>query len=61
MNDLVGAVLPGTTFLVLVILTIYLVASNSQLLLIVGVCALLGGTMGYVAAGRAGREYRGRW
>ena len=57
MGDLVGAVLAGTIFLVLVALTIYVVVSNSTLLTIVGICAATGGALGYLRARAVGRAY----
>ncbi len=60
MDNLVGAFLAGTVFLIFVALAIYVVASNSALLTIVGVCAIAGGISGYVRARVVGRRYAGR-
>jgi len=60
MDSLVGAFLAGTVFLVFVALAIYVVASNSALLTIVGVCAIAGAISGYIRARVVGRRYAGR-
>lgn len=60
MSDILGAVLGGTIFLVLVALAIYVVVSNSGLLTVVGICAVAGGVLGYLGARRTGRRYMAR-
>ena len=60
MDNLVGAFLAGTVFLIFVALAIYVVVSNSALLTIVGVCAIVGGISGYVRARLVGRRYAER-
>lgn len=60
MDNLVGAFLAGTVFLIFVALAIYVVVSNSELLTIVGVCAIAGGLAGYVRARLVGRRYAER-
>ena len=57
MDNLVGAFLAGTVSLLIAVLAIYVLASNSALLTIVGVCAIAGGLAGYVRARLVGRRY----
>lgn len=60
MDNLVGAFLTGTVSLLVAVLAIYVVVSNSGLLTVVGLCALAGGIIGYLRARVVGRRYAER-